>query len=490
MRIFLLSLIFCSFAFCVYAQKKAIICSGDKDIVSMWELDPHEDIPIHLDDIRRQIYDTLYELDITGEPRESLLEQCLVDSYSEDVTSNAEMQINCKLRPNVFFHDGNPLTTEDIIFSIRRIKSSRTLSSTLDMIKDVRISGQNQIKFIIKYGVAGVDSPNKWLFERFKRILARTSYIVRQKYMEDAGSWAIEYPVGTGPFYFKDWKIWDKKDSRSQIMLYKNKSYWRKPYPRIDELFFRFMPAKLVYRDILNGSLALAYRLPFTDYKMLKDKDLGKGKYKTSKRLIYSYQYVLFNPESKYFSFPDLKNAFLGGIDKTRISKLVFDNSVMVNTGRTLYASSVFPERFQTRPYKPFDSKNTVTEFLKSLGAKKSGKIPLNMLVPDLPEQISVAQEMMKQLYAAGFLLRIKKFPYSKYMSIINKGDLEGYDLFMYSVDENPVFSTPQKMAILANGGIQLYQRYVLYSMARPENGGLKNFTPSVEGAMDLKNAE
>ncbi len=474
----------------LYAQRRAVVCTGQKDIVSMWELDPHESLPPHLDDIRKQIYDTLYEADASGNPKESLVEYCNVDSYSEDVETNADMAISCRLRPGIYFHDGNELTPQDVVFSIRRTKSSRTLSAVLDMIKDVQVSGQRDVKFIVKYNVGGIDIPNKWLFERFKRVLARTSYIARRNYFEDAGSWAIEYPIGTGPFYFKDWKIWDKKESRSQIILYKNKSYWRTGLPKIDQLNFRFMPSSMWAAGLSDGSVDLAYRMPYSAYKLLKNKDVKSGAYKKSKRLIYSYQYLLFSPYSKYLSYVDVRQAFLQGVNRERLSKLVFDGNVMINSGRSLYASCAFPERFQTRPYKPFDARIAVTEFLKAIGAKKAEKIPLNILVPDMPEELAVAQELMKQLYAAGFLLKIKKLPYSKYLAVANSGHTKDYDLVLYSIDENPMFTTPQKLMLLANGGVQLYQRYIFYAMARPEKGGFRNFIPSAEGPVELKDAE
>ena len=456
----------------------------------MWELDPHEDIPTHLDDIRRQIYDTLYELDVNGEPKESIAEYCSADSYSEDVEANAEMTIVCKIRSGVFFHDGTELIPEDVVFSVNRVKSSRTLSSAVDMIKDVKLAGQKEVTFLVKYNVGGIETPNKWLFERFKRIMARTSYIVRKKHFKDAGNWAIEYPVGTGPFYFKDWKIWDTENSRSQIILYKNKSYWKVDYPKTDELYFRFMPNSIWADGLSKGTLSLVYRMSYKSFKALKDKDLKAGAYKKAKRLIYSYQYLLFSPYSKYFSEVGIKQAFLSGINRSELAKFDFDGNVMVNSGRSLYSSCVFPEKFQVSAYNPSQSRTTVADFLKSLGAKKAEKIPLNVLIPDDSESIIIAAELMKQLYEAGFILKIKKLSFAKYSAVVNKGAFNSYDLVFYNMDENPLFATPKKLLLLANGGIQLFQRYSFYAMSRPENGGPKKFTPPAEGPVDLKDME
>ena len=65
------------FPLLVLAQgSRIIVSSGQRDIVSMTELDPHEIAAENLADIVRNIYDTLYDIQRDGSVTESLAERC------------------------------------------------------------------------------------------------------------------------------------------------------------------------------------------------------------------------------------------------------------------------------------------------------------------------------------------------------------------------------------------------------------------------------
>jgi ABC-type transport system substrate-binding protein len=197
-------------ALVVAEGKSIIVSSSPKDIITMSELDPHETSNEHLSDITRNIYDTLYDIQKDGSITESLVEHCDVRSFQESIDYNVGMEIVCKIRSGVFFHDGMELVPGDVVFSILRAKNSRTVSSNFSFIKDVQAVSPDSVRFILSYNSEGVDNTAEWLLEKFKRVLARYGYIVRADYFTGGAGWALEYPVGTGPFYFKDWKLQER----------------------------------------------------------------------------------------------------------------------------------------------------------------------------------------------------------------------------------------------------------------------------------------
>ena len=481
---------------------RVVVSTGSRDIVSMWQLEPHEKTFPHLDDIRRQIYDTLYDIDEKGNLRESLAESCTITTYIEDIENDVKMIVTCKIRPGVFFHDGVELTAKDVAFSMNRLKRSKTLSSYFNMMQDCVVQDNYNVSFLLKYKTPDVMSPKDWLYERFMRILATTGYVVRARYFQGNLNWAIEYPVGTGPFYFKDWKIWDRDEGRSQIILMKNKSYWKKGYPKLDQLIFRFLPLDMWSQQIKKGTLSLILRPTARDYQMFASLNKDHGIAKTSKRLIYSYQYLLFSPYSKYFKSKDLKRALLNSVNRTAVAKSL-GSTVMVNSGSSLYASLVFPEKFPVLRYKPKDASDAIMDYLKENRAKargesKKGLININVLVPDRMEEILVAEELKRQLYPVGFVVTLKKLSSENYNIAVNKAAFNDYDLILYSVDENPNYITPGIRDILSYGGMQLYQRSLTYilSMANSENTiepystPLTDFMPPVEGPVYFLEAE
>ena len=482
---------------------RVVVSTGSRDIVSMWQLEPHEKTFPHLDDIRRQIYDTLYDIDGKGELRESLAESCHITSYIEDIENNVKMILSCRIRAGVFFHDGVELTAKDVVFSMNRLKISKTLSSYFNLMEDCVAHDNYNVSFTLKYRTPDVVSPRDWLSERFKRLLASTGYIVRARAFSGNLNWAIEYPVGTGPFYFQDWKIWDSNEGRSQIILLKNKSYWKKDYPKLDQVIFRFLPFGMWSQQIEKGALSLILRPSARDYQMFANLNKDHSIAKTSKRLIYSYQYLLFSPYSKYFKSKDLKRALLNSVSRDAVSRSL-GSTAMVNSGSALYSSLVFPERFPLLAYRPNEARDAVLDYLKErknrgLAENKKDTINVNMLVPDRMEELLVAEELKRQLYRAGFSITIKKLSSENYNMVVNKTAFNDYDLILYSVDENPNYMTPGVRDILSYGGIQLYQRSLTYilSMTNSENTTIEpysipltKFMPPVEGAVYFLEAE
>lgn len=487
----LVSSIICS----VHPLNRVVVSTGTRDVVSMWQLDPHEKTLPHLDDIRRQIYDTLYEIDDRGSTKESLVDNCSIPTYDEDIENNVKIIIDCSLKHNVFFHDGIELTAKDVEYSINRLKRSKTQSSSFDIMESCVAKNKYELVFTLKYKTPDVMSSKEWLYERFKRILATVGYITRARYMEGNLNWAIEYPVGTGPFYFEDWKIWDKTNGRSQIVLSKNKSYWKKTYPRIDQLIFRFLPSDMWMSEFKQENLSLVLRPTVKDYQLFYAQNKGRGIAGISKRLRYSYQYLLFNPSSTIMGSKELQRILLRSISREKLSKSL-GSTVMVNSGRALYSSCVFPEKFPVLKYQPRTANDALLNYLDERG--ENGNLKISILVPDRAEELLVVEELRRQLYTVGFTLKIKKMSSENYNIAVNNNYFSGYDLILYSVEENPNYLTPKGREILDYGGMQLYQRMLAYILSRPDientskpfSVSLSRFTPPAEGAVRFFDAE
>ena len=183
----------------------------------------------------------------------------------------------------------------------------------------------------------------------------------------------------------------------------------------------------------------------------------------------------------------DIKRAFFSGISREKIVKNIFGKNAVVNSGRALYAGSLFPEKFPVLSYQPKLSRNLVASYLRMKG-RKSGKLPVFILASDKQEDVRVAREIEKQLGIAGFDPKINIVEQKSYRILLNKGDLNKYDLVLYSVHEPSANLGPRVRGMLRNGGIQLYQRYLFYAMGRTSL--LTKFYPSVEGPLRLVDAE
>lgn len=133
-----------------------------------------------------------------------------------------------KVRKGVKFHNGYDLTADDLKFSLERILDPQT--------KSPRASNWPSVDKL--------EVPDPYTFivhtkEPYALTLARMSGsfdIVSKKYYEEVGAEkAIQNPVGTGPFKFKEWT------KNQQVVLEAFDQYWG-GRPKIDRVIFRAIP--------------------------------------------------------------------------------------------------------------------------------------------------------------------------------------------------------------------------------------------------------
>lgn len=132
------------------------------------------------------------------------------------------------LRPNVSFHDGSPLTAEDVKASIDRAKNlsgPRTYRTYLQDVDSVAVA--DPLKVHIK-----TKQPSPALPDNISLI----AIIPKSRAQADEDAFAKgEAAVGTGPYRFSEWARGER------VVLVRNDKYWgaREPW---DKVVFQFIP--------------------------------------------------------------------------------------------------------------------------------------------------------------------------------------------------------------------------------------------------------
>jgi peptide/nickel transport system substrate-binding protein len=181
-------------------------------------------------------------LDGRGEPRAYLadaLPQLSTDTWR--VLPNGHMETTWKLRPNLTWHDGVPLTAEDFVFSWR-VYSSPALSvfksAPQDLMEDVSASDARTV--VIRWNQTYAEA-NALVLEDLDPI---PRHLLEADFnaIQDADSrdtflgrryWATEY-VGTGPFRLTAWE----PGSHLEGAAFDGHATGR---PKIDRLVMRFI---------------------------------------------------------------------------------------------------------------------------------------------------------------------------------------------------------------------------------------------------------
>lgn len=180
------------------------------------QLDPHKTSAYFSFEVLENVYDTLVEpaADLTMAP-------ALAQSWE---TSPDQLTWTFRLRPGVRFHDGSPLTADDVVYSYRRIIDEKL--STVDKFSAVtEVRAADPLTVVI---TLARPTPNLLTnLGGFKGMA-----IVSRANVED-GSIAT-HPIGTGPFSFVG------RQSGDSITLTANPDYWDGP-PQIPGVTFRFI---------------------------------------------------------------------------------------------------------------------------------------------------------------------------------------------------------------------------------------------------------
>lgn len=144
-----------------------------------------------------------------------------------------------RLRSGVTFHDGSPLTADDVLFTLRRIADPKLGLVGLFVADFINVPGMRKVDPLtlrVPLTRANVEFP----------------YFVAGDYMSiiKNGTTSFDHPVGTGPFRFEKWKA-------GQYSLFsRNPDYWQHGTPYVDALQLLSIPdATARYNALLSGQV-------------------------------------------------------------------------------------------------------------------------------------------------------------------------------------------------------------------------------------------
>jgi peptide/nickel transport system substrate-binding protein len=212
-------------------------------------LDPHFSRTGNNQNIAAQVFDRL----ITPDPNLQVTPALAESWQNVDPTT-----WRIKLRPGVTFQDGSPLTAEDVIFSLNRVKdipnSPAPFTGNIGSIASMAIVDPQTIEFKTK-------SPTPDFIEQVGLV-----YIVQKKLAEGKAIEAFNdrsAAIGTGPYKIKEWVPGD------HITLVRNDAYWGKK-PAFENVTIKFIANDAARVAALrSGSVDLIDAVPPGDVKTL-----------------------------------------------------------------------------------------------------------------------------------------------------------------------------------------------------------------------------
>ncbi|HME94091.1 MAG TPA: ABC transporter substrate-binding protein [Methylomirabilota bacterium] len=150
------------------------------------------------------------------------------------------------IRKNAKFHNGDPVTAEDVKFTFERYKGSGA-KLLKERVKEIQVVAPNRVRFVLK-------EPWPDFMAFYGTSATGASWIVPKKYIERVGEDAYKKaPVGAGPYKFASFT------PGVELTVDAFPDYWRKA-PSVKRLVMRSIPDESTRAaSVKTGEVDLAY---------------------------------------------------------------------------------------------------------------------------------------------------------------------------------------------------------------------------------------
>lgn len=350
----------------------------------------------------------------------------LAERYSID---DEQKRYIFQLKDNLVWQDGNPLTADDIIFTIRAVQDSEWESPLLVSFKGITIDK-------IDNQTVAFNLPKP--FAPFLTLM--TTGLLPKHIWEDippASARLAEFnvkPVGSGPWQFHELK----KDKSGNIHTYKlipNQLYHEQK-PNLEELIFKFYPDFLTAIDALNQNQVMSLSFLPTD---LNSELIEPVKYNYHDLELPQYTALFFNQkQNKILKDKLVRKALAHAINKKDIITNALQGEAKLINSPILSHQAGFLSDLITYDYNAEKSAELLTEAGWTLLTEENAKhwnkddetLSITLTTVDHPENKKVAESIKKYWETVGIITNLNIVsPNNIQVDIIKERD---FDVLLY----------------------------------------------------------
>ena len=309
-------------------------------IGSMGRLNPMLDWNNPADrDVNRLIFSGLLRFDSHGLPLPDLAE-----SWG---TSSDGTLYNFSIRPNAVWHDGEPVTTDDVIFTIELIKSAGSLfpQDIKDLWSQIEVKKLDDKTLQFK------------LPEPFAPFLDYTTFGILPKHLLEsvpadqlASAEFNLKPVGTGPYKFD--RLITSGGQITGVALKVNEDYYL-PRAYVEQIVFRFYPNSASAFDAYQQGEVLGVSQLTTDILQPALMEPAFSVYTSRLPQMGLVFLNLNNPSVTFLQNEKVRHALLLGVNRSHIVSHIMQGQAIIADGPILPGSWAYYNEIEHFDYDP-----------------------------------------------------------------------------------------------------------------------------------------
>jgi peptide/nickel transport system substrate-binding protein len=321
-------------------------------MVNILSMDPGQSGGAEADVIRANLYDRLVQLDAT----DLTVQPQIATSWT--VSEDGRI-VTFKLRTDAKFQSGNPVTSDDVVWSLRRLVDE-------DLSGGARLRG---LGFSSENSAQNIRNPDATTFEIelgnrlnpdiLLALLAENSLSIIDSKLamehetdgDQGGAWLATNSAGSGPYALTKW------EPSTIVLLERNDAYWDGA-AKMTRIVFRHMPESQTQRlSLERGDIDIALQLSASDLEALEARD----DVKISLQPDGGFYFWAVSEEKEMFRDPRVREAIRHLVDYEGIN-----NTVLRYYG-TLWEGPLAPNRQAALPsphwtFDPVYAKQLLTE--------------------------------------------------------------------------------------------------------------------------------
>ena len=304
----------------------SVVYGMTQDLAS---LDPHVDTDAGTRDVVFNLYEGLVKPTSDGG---------FIPAVASDYTiSDDAKTYTFTLRDGITFHDGTPVTIEDVKYSIDRYAEIQGESSAFSSLVD-SVEVQDDKTLVVN------------LKESYSEFLPMmTIAIIPQSNEDPAGN-----PIGTGPFKYVSYT------PGQNLELEKYDGYWQEGVPSLDSVEFKFIAdVDTAFVELQAGTIDILKYLTAAQAETLGDDyNIVQG----SMNLVHAmYLNSAYEPLSK----TEVRQALCYAVDRDAINNFIFGGKSHIIGSHMIPAMSKYyePEAETVYSYDPEKAKELLAEF-------------------------------------------------------------------------------------------------------------------------------
>lgn len=359
----------------------SVVYGMTQDLAS---LDPHVDTDAGTRDVVFNLYEGLVK---------PTSDSGFIPAVASDYTiSDDAKTYTFTLRDGITFHDGTPVTIEDVKYSIDRYAEIQGESSAFSSLVD-SVEVQDDKTLVVN------------LKESYSEFLPMmTIAIIPQSNEDPAGN-----PIGTGPFKYVSYT------PGQNLELEKYDGYWQEGVPSLDSVEFKFIAdVDTAFVELQAGTIDILKYLTAAQAETLGDEDYNivQG----SMNLVHAmYLNSAYEPLSK----TEVRQALCYAVDRDAINNFIFGGKSHIIGSHMIPAMSKYyePEAETVYSYDPEKAKELLAD------AGYADGFDLEITVPSSYSQhVDSAQIIADELSQVGVNVTLNQVEWSTWLQDVYKG--------------------------------------------------------------------